>query len=119
MKRGTWACVGTLALGVAFATSTGAQRAATSAPRPVSAHAQAPAAARPQTPAPQASAPAATGDLNAIVSTYCTSCHNDKAKRGDLSLATFELARVTDVPDVGEKMIRKRPSPARLFRAAT
>ena len=108
MTRGTWALLGTLALGVAFATNTGAQRAAVpGAVRPANAHAQATAA--PQAPATQtAAAPAAaTSDPNAIVGTYCLSCHNDKAKRGDLTLQTFELARVTDVPDVGEKMIRK------------
>ena len=110
MTRSTWAVLGTLALGVAFATNTGAQRAAVpGAVRPATAHAQATAGAKPPTPAPQtAAAPAAaTSDPNAIVGTYCLSCHNDKAKRGDLTLQTFELARVTDVPDVGEKMIRK------------
>src|SRR5262249_20101226 len=111
MTRGTWALLSTLALGVAFAANIGAQRAnAPAAVRPLSAHTQTPAAPKPQAPAPPtAAAPAAApgADLNAITSTYCVTCHNDKTKRGDLSLQTFELAKVADIPDVGEKMIRK------------
>src|SRR4051812_22941242 len=61
-----------------------------------------------QTPAKSAvpAAPAAN-DPGALVGQYCTGCHNDKSKKGDLSLATFDLAKVTDSPEVGEKMIRK------------
>ena len=109
MTRGTWALLGTFALGVAFATNTGAQRASVpDALHPVNAHAQTATAAKPAAPAPQtAAAPVGTTDPNAVVGTYCVTCHNDKTKRGDLTLQTFDLARVTDLPETGEKMIRK------------
>jgi hypothetical protein len=67
MTRGTWALLGTFALGVAFATNTGAQRASVpDALHPVTAHAQAATTAKPQSPATPAAAPAATTDPNAV-----------------------------------------------------
>jgi uncharacterized protein DUF1592/uncharacterized protein DUF1588/uncharacterized protein DUF1585/uncharacterized protein DUF1587/uncharacterized protein DUF1595/cytochrome c len=51
--------------------------------------------------------PAPTAELSAVVSTYCTGCHNDRSKKGDLSLSSFELAKAADHADVTEKMIRK------------
>src|SRR5262245_6466843 len=62
--------------------------------------------AAPQKSAATAATPAAN-DPGAIVGVYCTTCHNDRSKKGDLSLTTFDLAKVTDIPEVGEKMIRK------------
>src|SRR5262249_28761827 len=38
---------------------------------------------------------------------YCVGCHNDRAKAGDLSFSDFDIARVAEHPDVGERMIRK------------
>jgi Protein of unknown function (DUF1592)/Protein of unknown function (DUF1588)/Protein of unknown function (DUF1585)/Protein of unknown function (DUF1595)/Protein of unknown function (DUF1587) len=34
-------------------------------------------------------------------------CHNDKVRRGELSLATFDVSRAGEHADVAEKMIRK------------
>jgi hypothetical protein len=48
--------------------------------------------------------PAASNDT---IRTYCVGCHNDKLKRGELSLATFDLARAADRADIAEKVIRK------------
>jgi hypothetical protein len=90
-----WVGAAAIAIGVASA-AVGAQRAA--AP-----------AARPGTPAPVAShASAATAAAqNALVKEYCATCHNDRAKAGQLSLAAFDAAKAVDQPHVTEKMIRK------------
>jgi hypothetical protein len=46
-------------------------------------------------------------DYNAIVRRYCVTCHNDKARTGGLSLASFDIARAAHEAEVAEKMIRK------------
>jgi mono/diheme cytochrome c family protein len=68
------------------------------APAPPSAVAMAASHAQAQTPAesPQA-----------VVDRSCTTCHNDRAKAGGLSLTGFEVARAGDALDITEKMIRK------------
>ncbi len=43
----------------------------------------------------------------ALVKQYCSTCHNDRAKAGNLSLASFNAAHSADEGDVAEKMIRK------------
>ncbi len=43
----------------------------------------------------------------ATVRQYCAGCHNDRAKAGGLSLASFDAAKVADHAEVVEKMIRK------------
>jgi mono/diheme cytochrome c family protein len=60
-------------------------------------------AATPQT----AKAPAATPDYNALVDKYCVECHNDRSKKGNLSLAKFDIAKAGENADVTERMIRK------------
>jgi uncharacterized protein DUF1592/uncharacterized protein DUF1588/uncharacterized protein DUF1585/uncharacterized protein DUF1587/uncharacterized protein DUF1595 len=71
-------------------------------------------APRVQTPAKPAQTPAKptpvashAPDLNAVVKQYCVTCHNDKTKSGDLSLAAFDVARAVQNADVAERMIRK------------
>jgi mono/diheme cytochrome c family protein len=59
-----------------------------------------------------AEAPAAgqapdSADLRAVVSTYCTSCHNDRARTGGLSLAAPELIDPTAHPELWEKILHK------------
>jgi hypothetical protein len=71
----------------------------TSLPTPQAAHA---APAKPVTPPP---ADAAAG--NEAIRTYCVGCHNDKVKRGELSLAAFDVSKAADRADVAEKVIRK------------
>jgi len=44
---------------------------------------------------------------NKLVAQNCASCHSEKMKAGELVLAGFDAAKVTDRPDVTEKMIRK------------
>lgn len=45
--------------------------------------------------------------LNEVVKTYCTRCHNDEQKRGNLSLATFDASAAPQMADVAEKMVAK------------
>ena len=42
-----------------------------------------------------------------LVKQYCATCHNDRAKAGGLSLASFDAAKLLDDPALAEKMIRK------------
>jgi hypothetical protein len=77
----------------------------------VAATGQAPKPAAPSTPAtPIAShSPAAlpVDAQNAMVKQYCATCHNDRAKAGDLSLAAFDAATLDEHPELAEMMIRK------------
>jgi hypothetical protein len=67
-----------------------------SAPKPVPSHAS--------------SAPVfGVAEQNAMVKQYCTGCHSDRGKAGQLTLASFDAAKAAD-PDhlaTTEKMIRK------------
>ena len=60
-------------------------------------------------PAPVAShTPALTVDAQtALVKQYCTVCHNDKVKAGEMSLASFDAAKAAEHAERTEKMIRK------------
>jgi hypothetical protein len=61
-----------------------------------------------------------------MVKQYCVTCHNDRAKAGQLSLASFDAAKASEHLEVSEKMIRKlragmmppagarRPEPAQI-----
>jgi len=72
-----------------------------------------PAAARfnarpPQTQSAAVARPESAPDAHdAFVQQYCVSCHNPTARRGELSLAAFEIARADEHAEVAEKMIRK------------
>jgi cytochrome c553 len=76
--------------------------AASSAPRQGAARAVRPTAA---VPAPQA-AHSSTAS-NETIKTFCVGCHNDKVKRGELSLASFDVANAGEHADVAEKIVRK------------
>ena len=58
------------------------------------------------TPAPAAPwmAPA---ELNAVVKQYCQKCHNPTMKRGNLSLADFDVGAPDAKADVAEKVVAK------------
>jgi mono/diheme cytochrome c family protein len=60
-----------------------------------------PVAAHPSTPALSAA------NQTELVTTYCATCHSERAKAGGLSLANFSAMRAQEQPDVVEKMIRK------------
>src|SRR3954470_9210537 len=44
---------------------------------------------------------------NKLVAQNCATCHSEKMKAGELVLAGFDAAKLTDRPEVAEKMIRK------------
>ncbi len=44
---------------------------------------------------------------NEVIFQYCYRCHNDELRRGDLSLESFDAARLTENAAIAEKMIRK------------
>ena len=66
-----------------------------------------------------------------LVKQYCATCHNDRSKAGELTLASFDAANVGDHVETVEKMIRKlragmmppagarRPDEATLLQLAT
>ena len=59
-------------------------------------------------PAPVAShAPASSDAQAALIKQYCVGCHNDKAKTGGLTLASFDPEHPEQNAEVAEKMIRK------------
>ena len=74
------------------------------------------------TPAPAAPwmAPA---ELNAVVKQYCQKCHNPTMKRGNLSLADFDVGAPDAKADVAEKVVAKasssRPTSDRTMPAAS
>ncbi len=43
----------------------------------------------------------------ALLDQYCVTCHNDRAKTANLSLAELDLATVGDHPELWEKVVRK------------
>lgn len=43
----------------------------------------------------------------ALVTRYCVTCHNERAKTGGLSLETLSVASVGQQPDVWEKVVQK------------
>ena len=46
-------------------------------------------------------------EQTALVKQYCATCHNDRAKAGQLTLAAFDAAKANEHLDTTEKMIRK------------
>ena len=46
-------------------------------------------------------------DANDVVEQYCTGCHSERRRRGDLVLEGFDVAAAVDNGAVVEKMIRK------------
>jgi mono/diheme cytochrome c family protein len=61
-----------------------------------------PAASHAATPNPTTAAA-----QTALVKQYCVTCHNDRGKAGELTLASFDAANLLDHTETAEKMIRK------------
>jgi hypothetical protein len=107
MKRlaGVAAVLGVL---LAFAGETSAwQRQLQSTPQVVALNASGDVGTRPHpsyTPAPRRVSAEA---LNDIVKRYCQRCHSDALKRGNLTLASFDVGAATNSPDIAEKVIAK------------
>jgi mono/diheme cytochrome c family protein len=109
MKRLLLAIPGTVILVLGVAAANG-QAPRVQAPAPT-----APAPAR-TAPAQARSLPVASHDSAAVLSVdaqtqmvkqYCANCHNDRAKAGELSLASFDAADLGGHAETVEKMIRK------------
>ena len=66
-----------------------------------------PAAASPASAVPVPPPPAPEPDFAAFIDKYCLECHDDKPKKGDLTLARFDVAKADQQAEIGEKMIRK------------
>jgi hypothetical protein len=97
MARRTAAVLGTVIVGfsLGLAAQTGPTKPAPRrTARPAVSHAQTPVA-----PAPE---PDGT-----LVKQFCIGCHNDKAKTGGLTLASFDPAHADESAEIAEKMIRK------------
>jgi mono/diheme cytochrome c family protein len=63
---------------------------------------------RPQVkPTAVASSAASAAAERAILDQYCVTCHNDRAKRANLSLEKLDLTTAGDHPELWEKVIRK------------
>ena len=60
------------------------------------------AATAPRTPGP----PNAAAE-KALIDQYCVVCHNDKAKRANLSLQNQDLTAIDKNPELWERVIRK------------
>lgn len=60
-----------------------------------------------RTPARAANARLAPAALNGVVKQYCGRCHNDTMKRGNLTLARFDVASPFGQTDVAERMVAK------------
>ena len=58
-----------------------------------------------RTPSPASAA--SHEEQNALVKRYCAGCHSDRGKAGNLTLASFDLAKVGHDSDIAERMIRK------------
>jgi len=113
MTRAAVKVLGTALVAVALATSGAAERAQRPAAAPPGA-AVAPrraVASRPVAPAPALShvvSPSLSAKQQSeLVTTYCATCHSERAKAGGLSLAGFDAMKATERLDVVEKMIRK------------
>ncbi len=62
----------------------------------------------PRAPAHTLSAPyIAPAELNAVVKQYCQKCHNSTMRRGNLSLAGFDVGAPEADADVAEKIVAK------------
>ncbi|HYB96523.1 MAG TPA: DUF1592 domain-containing protein [Vicinamibacterales bacterium] len=48
-----------------------------------------------------------TAEQTALVKQYCATCHSDRGKAGNLSLASFDAAKIEENGELTEKMIRK------------
>src|SRR5438445_6962015 len=97
MKHVFLSALGAVVVGL----SLGAQTQPPQRPKPAISHPQ---PARTST----APIPALSNDAqNALIKQNCVGCHNDKAKTGGLTLASFDAAHPEQNPDVAEKMIHK------------
>jgi hypothetical protein len=101
MKRAGSISIGTAVMFAGFVTALAAQQAAPKATPP----------AKPAVKPAVSHVPAGptAADQNALIKQYCVGCHNDRMKDnvGNLSLASFDIAKAGEHAEVSERMIRK------------
>jgi mono/diheme cytochrome c family protein len=98
----------TFALAIATTTLLGAGLARLAADAPSAPQATPAQTRRPATPSRAAAVPSLSAAAQTeLVTTYCATCHSERAKAGGLSLANFNAVRTQEQPEVVEKMIRK------------
>jgi hypothetical protein len=51
--------------------------------------------------------PTASPVPNNVIKTYCVTCHNERIRAAELSLASFDVARAGEHAEIAEKMVRK------------
>ena len=51
--------------------------------------------------------PAAAADAQAVISKYCVTCHNQKARTGNLALDTLDVANPAAHPEIWELVVEK------------
>ena len=56
---------------------------------------------------PHAPPPPTAMELNAVVKQYCQGCHNNRLKRGNMTLEGFDVASAPEAAEVAEKMVGK------------
>ncbi len=100
------------ALGLTVAAQTGSAPKPAATPAAATAPATRPAAARQANAPKPAVAHTVDTTLTAVtqtelVTTYCATCHSERAKAGGLSLANWSAMKAQEQPQVVEKMIRK------------
>jgi hypothetical protein len=68
---------------------------------------QAPAVSHPQKSESALAQRAKVDEQNALLKRYCVGCHSDRGKAGNLTLASFDIAKAGHDSDVAERIIRK------------
>ena len=106
MKKGLYVSFAIWSMGLAIAAS--------QTPAPATASGSAPARSAPQTPAAPAAPRAAATPASVapdthgpLVKQYCITCHNDRAKTGNLSLEGVSLTNIPGDAVTWEKVIKK------------
>jgi hypothetical protein len=56
---------------------------------------------------PSAGVPIADSSQRALLNRYCVSCHNQKLKTAGLMFDTLDVAKVSEAPEIWEKVVRK------------
>jgi cytochrome c553 len=63
--------------------------------------------ARPSVAAPASQAATSLPNPNDTIRTFCVGCHNDRVRRGELSLSSFDVLKAAEHAEVAEKIVRK------------
>ncbi|MDA2935306.1 DUF1587 domain-containing protein, partial [Acidobacteria bacterium AH-259-D05] len=56
---------------------------------------------------PSSSAPLPAVQYRAVLDRYCVTCHNEKLRTAELALSTVDVEKISQEPEVWEKVVRK------------